>query len=91
MGDPNESYRMRKKSGEFNSDDPITRFFYVLLRNGCSPVILEEALSQMHPTEYTNGWLGKYADDIAKRLIRRAGGWEGAMFIRKDELMGEDK
>ena len=61
---------MRIASGQFTSNDPLVSFFYNLLRDGCPPSIIEESLKQMNsnPCFYTNGWLGQYAEYIAKRL-----------------------
>ena len=62
--------RMREASGKFESDDILTDFFYVLLRNGCPIGVIEEALEEASdkPTVFTNGWLGEYAQYIAKRF-----------------------
>ena len=68
--DNDENVRMREASGEFKSKDPMVSFVYVVLRDGCPPEVMESALIQMHSEEclYTNGWLARYAEDIAGRL-----------------------
>lgn len=74
--DPAASDRMRAASGEVKSNDPLVAFLYVVLRDGCPAGVMENALAQMHGSEslYTNGWLAKYAKDIAHRLKEKSDG-----------------
>lgn len=62
---------MRKRSGNINYKDKLTAFLYVLMRDSITPGRIEEIMINHIDEEeqqYTNGWLAKYANDIAKRL-----------------------
>jgi len=65
---------LRERSGCFNSYDPLTGLFYMLLRDGyISPAISEELIrsEEDHMNDekiYSNGWLAKYAQDLSDRL-----------------------
>lgn len=67
---------IRKRSGEVDSDDPLVSFLYVLLRDHVQPGIVEEILLKQVPipedtAQFSNGWLARYAQDIAERLRKR--------------------
>ena len=62
-------------SGRYCSTDPLVGFLYILMRDGCPTAAVEEALRQMttDETDYTNGWLAQYAENVKRRLMQRAG------------------
>lgn len=63
---------LRQRSGEFNSDDPITSFLYTLMRDHCIPGIIEGIVRELEDSNgtavFTNGWMAQYAEDLAKRI-----------------------
>lgn len=62
---------MRNRSGKVDAESKLVCFLYVLLRDHIQPGQIEDImLSQItgKPTEFTNGWLAKYAKDVASRL-----------------------
>lgn len=62
---------MRERSGSVDSNDPLTRFLYVLMRDHLAPGVVEQIMLD-HVTgkgaQFTNGWLATYAADMAERL-----------------------
>ncbi len=67
------SERMRTTSGLVNSDNPLSVFFYLLLRDHLLPgdleMIMREVLdSSITDVQFTNGWLAEYAMYTASRL-----------------------
>jgi hypothetical protein len=74
--DPTMSYmdKIRQDSGEVTLKDKLTCFLYVLMRDHVVPGKLEDILlKQVTGKEilYTNGWLAKYANYMAKRLTKQ--------------------
>ncbi|HEY5268258.1 MAG TPA: hypothetical protein VII94_03940 [Candidatus Saccharimonadales bacterium] len=67
-GEPNSELRLR--SGEVNINDRLTSFLYDLLRDHLPVATVEKLVrdAQEPDCAYTNGWLAKYAEDLAKRL-----------------------
>ena len=63
--------RLRLVSGEYDCYDPLVFFLYVLMRDGCPVGEIERALEQTtsEVCQYTNGWLARYAKDVADRLM----------------------
>jgi hypothetical protein len=70
--------RMRRESGYFDHSSKLVSFLYLLLRDEITPGHLEEILKKMSNPEteqlegasmYTNGWIAKYAENIALRLL----------------------
>lgn len=65
---------MRRRSGSV-AGGPIATVLYILLRDGhVSPSRLEQLLDDFCGEipvrgQFTNGWLGAYANDIARRLV----------------------
>lgn len=63
---------VRARSGEVMDDDPLVRFLYLLMRDHLSVGVVEglapapDEYEQV--SEYTNGWLATYAQDVAARL-----------------------
>jgi hypothetical protein len=67
-GQPNSELRLR--SGEININDRLTSFLYELMRDHLPLGVVEKLVcdSMESDVAYTNGWLAKYAEDLAKRL-----------------------
>ena len=65
-----ENDRMRGRSDCVQYESRLVSFLYELMRDHVTPGIVEEVLrnSSVDKTTYTNGWLAKYASDIAERL-----------------------
>lgn len=69
--DSKEIEAMRERSGTVRIDSKLVSFLYQLMRDHVPPGVVEEVLNDsVHHSDivYTNGWLAKYAEDIAKRL-----------------------
>jgi hypothetical protein len=66
---------MRKRSGNIVSDRKLVSFIYLLLRDYLPAADVEKAAmdscyeEDAKDTQFTNGWLAKYAEDLANRLI----------------------
>lgn len=65
---------IRVRSGAVDTKDPLVSFLYLLMRDAL-PVGEVEKLVQNcedtgedHVDELSNGWLAKYAEDLASRL-----------------------
>lgn len=64
------SNAMWERSGKVESGT-LTAFLYVLMRDGdLAPGRIEDLVDQLHSESYlfSNGWLAKYANDVAVRL-----------------------
>ena len=63
---------MREASGSVRSECKLTSFLYELIRDhlpaGTVEGILKRLVNETQPIVYTNGWLAKYAENVAKRL-----------------------
>lgn len=62
---------LRKRSGEVESQDPLVSFLYELMRDHVQPGTVESIMKNTPTntlTKFTNGWLAKYAEDVASRL-----------------------
>lgn len=69
----NKIAEMRERSGRVVGNDRLQSFLYVLMRDHVTPGVIEELIDEdigYHGQDilYTNGWLAKYAEDVAKRL-----------------------
>lgn len=65
--------RMRRVSGSVNSRDPLVAFIYALARDYMPSGMVEELMlrhveGKGVESQYTNGWLAKWAQDVARRL-----------------------
>jgi hypothetical protein len=65
--------RMRNRSGAVMNNSKLVGFLYILMRDHLTPGTLEKIMIdhidyQDNKVYYTNGWLAKYSEDIAKRL-----------------------
>ena len=64
---------LRKRSGSVDIKDPLVSFFYILLRDHVTISTVEEIVrnTELEGDQmclYSNGWLARYAEDVAKRL-----------------------
>ena len=69
MINPNDLIRTR--SGMINSSDKLVAFIYSLLRDHISAGIIEQLVRDAEidaESQYSNGWIAQYAQDLASRL-----------------------
>ena len=63
---------LRKRSGAITSKDPLVSFLYELMRDHIVPGRIALIMQNLHKEkgliEYSNGYLAKYALDVAKEL-----------------------
>ena len=70
---------LRRESGEVDSADPYVDFLYTLMRDEIPPGRLEAIVTEMEEhaesgnTEFTNGWLARYAKNLSKRILDTKG------------------
>jgi hypothetical protein len=71
-----EQKLLRIKSGEVNFNSKLISFLYELMRDHLPPGIVEKLVqdSQESDVYYANGWLAKYAENLASRLEDESGG-----------------
>ena len=65
------SQKMRIESGEVDSYDKLVCFLYLLMRDVATPGRIADLLLNMEnkgPYQFTNGWLARYAENIANQL-----------------------
>jgi hypothetical protein len=64
---------LRERSGSFDSNDMLVSFLYELMRDHVTPGQVEAIMLNVKPTEcqFTNGYLARYAADVAERLKRK--------------------
>ena len=69
MSSENDS--LRERSGSIKIDSKLVSFLYELMRDHVPPGVVEKLVqdSQMVEVKYTNGWLARYAEDLANRLV----------------------
>jgi hypothetical protein len=64
---------LRQRSGAVNNTNPLVAFLYDLMRDHVQPGVVEELVRDVtqhdHDAQYCNGWLARYAEDLAKRLL----------------------
>lgn len=65
-----ETKALRERSGTVSINSKLVSFLYELMRDHLPPGKIEELVraSQEPDVTYTNGWLAKYAQDLANRL-----------------------
>jgi hypothetical protein len=65
-----ENQRLQAKSGNVSKTDPLIGFFYDLMRDHLPPGDVEQLVQNQSSkeTQFTNGWLANYAEDLASRL-----------------------
>lgn len=79
--------RMRKASGELTDDRLLVTFLYMLLRDELPAGRVERIMLQLsnahdfatnkiEASDLTNGWIGRYAQDIAERLLNNPVTWK---------------
>ena len=64
---------LRERSGHHVSSNKLVCFLYELMRDHISPGQIETLVRNTSPDYggewvFTNGWLARYAEDLAKRL-----------------------
>lgn len=66
----NHNKELRERSGKVCSSDKLVSFLYELMRDHVLIGDVEQIVrnSQETPVHFTNGYLAKYAEDIAARL-----------------------
>ncbi len=64
---------LSQRSGAVNNTNPLVAFLYCLMRDHVQPGVVEalvrDATEHDHDVQYCNGWLARYAEDLAKRLL----------------------
>lgn len=70
---PDRTKELRRASGKVSYKDPLTSFLYVLMRDelpvGKVEILVREIESEKGmKAVYTNGWLAKYAHNLANKL-----------------------
>jgi hypothetical protein len=65
-----QNKNLRERSGSVDSEDKLVSFLYELMRDHLPTGTVEEIVrnSDADSTQFTNGFLAKYAEDLAKRL-----------------------
>jgi hypothetical protein len=68
-----------ERSGKFTSRNPLVSFLYELMRDHVPPGVVEGILDDRGAIEttFTNGWLARYAQDVARRLDPQSGYSDG--------------
>lgn len=62
---------LRERSGSVTIDSRLVSFLYELMRDHLPAGVVEEIVMASETDSvvtYSNGWLAKYAEDLAKRL-----------------------
>jgi hypothetical protein len=63
---------LRKTSGEVTYSDPLTTFFYLLMRDelaaGKVEAMVQDVIDSTDERLFTNGWLARYANNLADEL-----------------------
>lgn len=61
---------MRERSGKVMIENKLVSFLYTLMRDYLPVADVETLVQNSHsePTLYTNGWLARYAEDLANRI-----------------------
>jgi len=69
---------IRSRSGNISDKDKLVGFLYILMRDhlSCGKVqeIINDYLMESDKNcrmDFSNGWLAKYAQDIARRLTKK--------------------
>jgi len=75
ISDKERHKKMRKRSGDVTSRSKLVSFLYILMRDHLPAGEVEDimlhdvdVLPKDENCSYTNGWLARYAEDLAKRL-----------------------
>lgn len=66
-----EIARLREASGNVEITSRLVSFLYELMRDHLPPGTVEGIVQTCSDpsVQYTNGWLARYAEDVAKRLL----------------------
>jgi hypothetical protein len=65
---------IRERSGNVEIDSILVSFLYELMRDHVTPGVIEVIMQNSikeSKVMYTNGWLAKYAEDLALRLTQK--------------------
>ena len=66
---------LRERSGNVQSTDPLVSFLYLLLRDhmtaGDVESMIIDCVGENADTAFCNGYLAKYAEDLAQRLTQK--------------------
>lgn len=70
MNHREENTALRERSGSVDINSKLVSFLYQLMRDHLSAGVIEEIVRESEDPDvaYTNGWLAKYAEDLANRL-----------------------
>lgn len=70
MNHREENEALRQRSGIVNINSKLVSFLYELMRDHLPTGVVEELVRRSEDPDvyYTNGWLAKYAEDLANRL-----------------------
>lgn len=70
MNHREENAALRERSGSVDINSKLVSFLYQLMRDHLSAGVIEEIVRESEDPDvaYTNGWLAKYAEDLANRL-----------------------
>ena len=71
-GPPTENDLLRERSGEVRDSSRLVAFLYDLMICHCTPGRVEEMLRRSPAGlefVFSNGWLARYAQDVADRLL----------------------
>lgn len=71
MSSKDSNDQLRERSGHITIDSRLVSFLYELMRDHVPVGTVEfivRSSENGQPTTYTNGWLAKYAEDLANRL-----------------------
>ncbi len=65
--------KLRKESNSFSKKCKLTEFLYYLMRDHVTPGTVEGIMTENTGDDcnYTNGWLARYAENVAERLNPR--------------------
>lgn len=71
--------KLRERSGDIESEDPLVTFLYILMRDHVTPGVIEGIMFEHVQydeggNKFTNGWLANYCKDIAERLRKDGSG-----------------
>lgn len=72
---------MRRMSGAVDDDRPLVALLFVLMRDHVTPGLMEEvferhvAVAGGRTQQYSNGWLARHAQDLARRLGAGSDAW----------------
>lgn len=69
--DKEQNEGLRQRSDDVDTDSKLVSFLYSLIRDHLPAGVVEGLVREAEPhklVSLSNGWLGKYCEDLAKRL-----------------------